>query len=81
MYDSLVDTSRKRIKIQYFHETPGELFINPFYRNQYDFGEVKFFEAGKYVSPATNCFFLKIHNNKTFLLQPPPSPSTHFLKK
>ena len=32
---------------QNFHVTPNELFINPLYQNQYDFVEVKTFEAEK----------------------------------
>ena len=36
--------------MQYFHVTPSQLFINPLYQNQYDFVEMKSFQAGKDIS-------------------------------
>ena len=47
---------------------PKELFINPLRQNQYDFVEVKTFEAGKNI-PQQPFVFLEI-DNKTFLMQP-----------
>ena len=47
---------------------PKELFINPLRQNQYDFVEVKTFEAGKSI-PQQPFVFLEI-DNKTFLMQP-----------
>ena len=46
---------------------PKELFINPLRQNQYDFVEVKTFEAGKNI-PQQPFVFLEI-DNKTFLMQ------------
>ena len=46
---------------------PKELFINPLRQNQYDFVEVKTFEAGKNI-PQQPFAFLEI-DNKTFLMQ------------
>ena len=47
---------------------PKELFINPLRQNQYDFVELKTFEAGKNI-PQQPFVFLEI-DNKTFLMQP-----------
>ena len=47
---------------------PKELFINPLRQNQYDFVEVKTFEAGKNI-PQQPFVFLEI-DSKTFLMQP-----------
>ena len=42
---------------QNFHVTLNELFINPLYQNQYDFVEVKTFEAEKNIPQQTLYFW------------------------
>lgn len=43
--------------------TPGELLINPFYQNRYDFVKVKTFKAGRAIPAATICFFENTHQD------------------
>ena len=51
---------------------PGELLINPFYQNRYDFVKVKTFKAGKAISAATISFFENIHQDILIV-----TPNTH----
>ena len=51
---------------------PGELLINPFYQNRYDFVKVKTFKAGKAISAATICFFENTHQDILIV-----TPNTH----